>query len=196
MKKLPKEKRDKILIVCLGTTVVVAALWYAVISSQQNTLKTIGALRDSQQTKVQNAERLTSSLNEIEKRLQETSHRLQAVEKNMASGDMYSWVIANINRFKEGYNIEIPQYSREVIGDVGLLPKFPYRAAAFQLRGTALYRDFGRFIADFENKFPHMRVQNIEMEPAGQTPGAIDDPERLSFRVEIVALVNPNQPQP
>jgi Tfp pilus assembly protein PilO len=196
MKKLPKEKRDKIILVCMGTTVVVAGLWYAVISSQQKTLQTIGALRESQQTKVQSAERLVSSLNEIEKRRQETSERLQAVEKNMASGDMYSWVIANINRFKEGYNIDIPQYSREVIGDVGLLPKFPYRAASFQLRGTALYRDFGRFIADFENKFPHMRVQNIEMEPAAQIAGANTDPERLSFRLEIVALVNPNLPQP
>jgi hypothetical protein len=64
------------------------------------------------------------------------------------------------------------------------------------LRGTALYRDFGRFIADFENKFPHMRVQNIEMEPAAQIAGANTDPERLSFRLEIVALVNPNLPQP
>lgn len=196
MKKLPKEKRDRIILVCIGTTVVVAGLWYAVISSQRNTLKTIGALRDSQQTKVQNAERLVYSVNEIEQRLLATSQRLQVVEKSMASGDMFSWVVATINRFKEGYHVEIPQYSREVVGEVGLLPKFPYRAAAFQLRGTALYRDFGRFIADLENKFPYMRVQNIEIEPAGQAAGTTDDPERLSFRVEIVALVNPNLPQP
>ena len=196
MKKLPKEKRDKIILVCMGTTVVVAGLWYAVISSQQKTLKTMGALRDSEETKVQNAERLVSTVNAIEKRLLESSQRLQAVEKNMASGDMYSWVIANINRFKEGYNIEIPQYGRESIDDVGLLPKFPYRAAFFKLRGTALYRDFGRFIADLENKFPYMRVQNIEIEPVSQTAGANETPERLSFRMEIVALVNPNLPQP
>lgn len=198
MKKLPKEKRDKIILVCMGTTVVVAGLWYSVISYQQDTLKTIGALRDSQQTKVQNAERLVYSVAEIEKRMLETSHRLQAVEKCMASGDMYSWVIATINRFKEGYNIDIPQYSRETVGEVGLLPRFPYRAAAFQLRGTALYRDFGRFIADFENKFPYMRVQNLEIEPAGQAAANSGnaDPERLSFRMEIVALVNPNLPQP
>ena len=98
MKKLPKEKRDKIILVCMGTTMVVAGLWYAVISSQQQTLKTIGALRDSQQTKVQNAERLAYSVDEIEKRMLETSQRLQVVEKSMASGDMYSWVIATINR--------------------------------------------------------------------------------------------------
>lgn len=196
MKKLPKDKRDKIILIGMGTTVVVAGLWYSVIVAQQNTLKTIGALRETQQAKVENAERLARSVDEIEMRMRETSGRLQAVEKSMAAGDMYSWVIATINRFKEGYNVDIPQYSRETIEDVGLLPRFPYRAAKFQIRGTALYRDLGRFVADLENKFPYMRVQNLEIEPVGQAAGANDDPERLSFRVEIVALVNPNLPQP
>jgi hypothetical protein len=196
MKKLPKDKRDKIILIGMGTAVMVSGLWYSVITSQQNTLRTISNLRDTQQTKVQNAERLALSVDEIERRMQETSQRLQTVERGMASGDMYSWVIATINRFKEGYNVDIPQYSREVIGDVGLLPRFPYRAAAFQLRGTAPYRELGRFIADLENKYPYMRVQNLEIEPVGQAAGPNDDPERLAFRVEIVALVNPNLSQP
>jgi hypothetical protein len=109
---------------------------------------------------------------------------------------MYSWVIARINRFKQNHRVEIPQYSREVLCEVGLLPQFPYRAAMFQLRGTAYYHDFGRFVADLENKFPHMRVQNIELQPLSSTGGGAVDQELLSFRLEIVALVNPNVPQP
>lgn len=196
MKKLPKEKRDKIILVGIGTAVVVAGLWYAVITTQQNTLKTIADLRESQQTKVQNAERLVATVAEVERRLEAASLRLRAVEKEMAAGDMYSWVITTMNRFKDGYNIDIPQYSREVIGEVGVLPRFPYRAAVFQLRGTGYYHDFGRFIADFENRFPYMRVQNLELEPAGVVAGSNDDPERLAFRMEVVALVNPNLPTP
>lgn len=196
MKKLPKDKRDKIILIGMGTAVAVASLWMWVITSQHKTLDALDTLRNTQLAKVENAERIARTVSDIEKRMSEASGRLKVVEKDMASGDMYAWVIATINQFKEGYNVDIPQYSREVKCDVGLLPRFPYGAALFQLRGTALYRDLGRFIADLENKFPYMRVQNLEIEPVGQTAVAGEDPERLSFRMEIVALVNPNQTQP
>jgi len=61
------------------------------------------------------------------------------------------------------------------------------------LRGTAYYHDFGRFVADFENAFPYMRIQNIELDPASASAASPQqEPEKLSFRLEIVALVNPN----
>jgi hypothetical protein len=113
---------------------------------------------------------------------------------------MYSWVILTMNRFKEGHKVEIPHFSREVATEVGMFSKFPYRAVVFHLRGTAFYHDFGRFVADFENKFPYMRVQNIELEPffnpnsPESVSAANDDPEKLGFRMEIVSLVNPNSP--
>ena len=36
----------------------------------------------------------------------------------------------------------------------------------FNLRGTAYFQDLGAFLADFENEFPYLRVQNLELEPA------------------------------
>ena len=73
-----------------------------------------------------------------------------------------------------------------------MLPKFPYRAAAFNLRGTAFFHDFGAFVADFENTFPYMRIQNIELDPASTSAATSSDhSEKLSFRMEIVALVSP-----
>ena len=139
---------------------------------------------------------LVGTVATIEERLKEANKSLRAVEKGMASGDMYSWVISKIDRFKQNHKVAIPQYSREVLGEVGMLPKFPYRAAMFQLRGTARYRDFGKFVADFENQFPFMRVQNIDLQPASVVNGSNPELELLSFRMEIVALVNPNVPQP
>ncbi|MEY2409955.1 MAG: hypothetical protein QOF48_2625, partial [Verrucomicrobiota bacterium] len=84
---------------------------------------------------------------------------------------------------------------REVPSDVGLLAKFPYRAAVFHVRGTAFFHDFGRFVADFENTFPYMRIQNIDLEPSSSSLGDHTNPndkEKLSFKMEIVTLVNPN----
>ena len=106
------------------------------------------------------------------------------------------WIVT-INTFVNSFNethqahIDIPQFSREVSCDIGMYGKFPYRAASFILRGTAFYHDFGRFVSDFENTFPYMRIQNIELEPNPVTTSANpDDAERLQFKIEVVTPVN------
>lgn len=196
LKKLSKEKRDRIILVTLGTMTMLAALYFGVVSAQRHKLETIAKQMTDQEIKVRNGERLVQTVAQIEERLQKVRQKLQAVETNMASGDMYAWVISTFNRFKQNHGVEIPQYSREVVGDVGLLPRFPYKAATFQFRGTAYYHDFGKFVADLENRFPHMRVQNIELEPAGGGARDTKDAEKLSFRLEVVVLVNPHLTQP
>jgi hypothetical protein len=71
------------------------------------------------------------------------------------------------------------------MGDVDLIPNFPYKQVKFSLTGTAYYHDLGKFIADLENNFPHIRVVNLAI-------GSNGDSELLSFRVDIVALVKSN----
>jgi hypothetical protein len=55
--------------------------------------------------------------------------------------------------------------------------------------GTGYFHDIGKFIADLENKFPHMRVVNLAIDPSNAQGAGL---EKLSFRMEIVALVKPN----
>jgi hypothetical protein len=70
-----------------------------------------------------------------------------------------------------------------------LLPSFPYKQIRFAINGTAYYHDLGKFISDFENHFPHARVVNLVIEPMSN---ADNTNEKLSFRMEIIALVKPN----
>jgi hypothetical protein len=71
-----------------------------------------------------------------------------------------------------------------------MLPNFPYKQASITVLGTAHYHDLGRFVADFENQFPHIRLLNLSVEVApAPAPGQV---EMLSFKVEIVTLVKPN----
>jgi Tfp pilus assembly protein PilO len=195
MKNLPKEKRDRIILIVLGTAAITAGLYYGVISPQRKALAESSVKKIEQENKLSSAERLIGNTSQIEKNLEQAAAQLKAIETTMASGDMYSWVIQTINAFKENYEVDIPQFSREVAGEVGMFPKFPYRAATFHLRGTGRYRDFGRFVADFENSFPYMRIQNIELEPAAATAAnggaAPDTKEKIAFKMEIVALVKP-----
>jgi hypothetical protein len=57
------------------------------------------------------------------------------------------------------------------------------------VRGFANYHDFGRFLADFETQYPFMRVRTFSLS-AGALETAAS--EKLSFEMEIVALVKPN----
>lgn len=196
MKNLPKEKRERLILVTIGTLVIMVAIYYGVIGTQRTTLvQTLQRAKD-EQNRVNNGQRLAGSVAQLQKGIEASEAQLKAIEGNMASGDMYSWIILTINNFKEngGYHVEIPTFSREINGEVGMLTKFPYRAAIFSVRGSAHFHDFGRFVADLENAFPYIRLQNIELDPVSSTFGnASEDPEKLGFRMEIVTLVNPNR---
>jgi Tfp pilus assembly protein PilO len=195
MKNLPKEKRDRLILVFLGTCAVLAGLYFGLISFQRKSLEAMTKRRDAQETKLKDGQRLANSVPQIQKNLDEVVGQLRAIEATMPSGDMYSWIILTVNTFKENYKVEIPQFSREVPSEVGMFPKFPYRAAIFNLRGTAHFHDFGRFVADFENTFPFMRIQNIELDPSSDTAANLQtDEEKLAFKMEIVTLVNPVTP--
>src|SRR5437762_922001 len=100
MKKLSKEKRDHLILVAISTCVAVVALWYLVISTQQKAIQDIAKNTLEEQGKVANAQRLVSSTSEIQKSLETSQQELKTIENGLASGDMYSWIILTINRFR------------------------------------------------------------------------------------------------
>lgn len=189
MNKLTKEKRDQLILVGIGTLAVSFGLWYAVIRSQNLTVEVAVKKTQEVRDKIDKAEKALKTAATVETNLETATAQLKAIEQSMASGDMYSWVINTINQFIVSQKVTIPVFSREVIGEVGSLPKFPYKAATFILKGSAYYHDFGRFVSDFENAFPYIRVQNLELTPT--TTG--EEKEKLDAKFEIVALINPNE---
>jgi hypothetical protein len=106
----------------------------------------------------------------------------------MASGDFYSWTYDTVRTFKASYRLDIPEIGHPEVSDTDLLPDFPFKQAKFSINGTAYYHDLGKFIADLENKFPHIRVVNLVIQPV-QSSGGND--EKLSFKMDIIALVKP-----
>ena len=195
MRPLSKDKRDRLILVGLGGMALMAGLYFGLVSTSQSSLEQMARAQVEKELKLQGGQRLVSSMPEIQQHLDSTVADLKGLESNMASGDLYSWFIQTVNTFKDKdeYKVEIPQFSREVPGDVGMFPasRFPYKVATFHLRGSAHFHEFGRFVADFENSFPYMRIQNIELDPvsSGAASGQ-GEPEKLSFKMEVVVLVN------
>ena len=195
MNKLPKEKRDRIIAAAIATVIAIAGIWYGLIRPQQAKLQDSARTTIKAQEKVTNAKRRVEKEKPIQIELDAARQGLKAIEDEMASGDLYSWIIVTVNKFRAAHRVEIPQFSREQVREVNVIPGFPYKGATFTVKGTAYYHDLGKFIADFENTFPHVRLLNLEMEPiALPGPGAQSNPEeqeKLSFKMDIVTLIKP-----
>jgi hypothetical protein len=192
MSKLSKDKRDKIILVGIVTAAASAAIWLLVIKSQNETLKNARAEVIKSRDQLKRGQTTLTTQAQINESFERAAEKLKQRESSMAApNDMYSWLIQTLNSFRNGYRVDIPQFGRELPSEVGIFPKFPYRAALFNVKGSAYYHDFGKFLADFENAFPCIRVQNIELESAIDSGGNRDASEKLNFKMELLTLVRP-----
>lgn len=211
MNKLSKEKRDKLILVSLGTLVVCAVYWYFVISAQgASQLKYQQDIRDVQD-KIYKAELRIKRASLIETELAELKEKVAAVEAELMPIEQLNankWMLDKLNNFitnrphavKLTRLVQTPLTGKQFL----LLPKFAYAAAAYDADVQAFYHDFGKFLADFENHFSYLRLQDFTLWPiatpsaaTGRDTGVSDELpegdglEQLKATVRIVALYKP-----
>ena len=191
MNILPKdrEKRTQFTLVIICTLAVLGLIGFVLIRPQYNALSKIHKTERDAQAKLQTIRETVKKLGDTGTQLSVTASNLSRVEEDVASGDNYAWTYDTIRRFKATHRVDIPTIGQPSMGDVDVLPQFPYRQIKVNISGTAYYHDLGKFIADFENTFPHIRVVNLTVEPLNIT--GLGN-EKLSFRMDIVALAKPN----
>jgi hypothetical protein len=189
MRKISKEKQKQLALVVIATFAVLGIIGYVFIKGGYAKLQTLEQKKIAAGEKLDQMQKAAKRSKEVEKTYSETRDSLAEKEADMASGDLYSWMFTTLRRFQKGYKVELPQISPVVSGEVNLLPKFPYQQAMVTVGGSAHFHELGRFIADFENAFPYMRISNLSLDV---NPGsAPTDFEKLSFKMEIVTLVKP-----
>lgn len=196
--KLSKEKRDQFVLVCTTTLMLSSAIVFGLINTRKQQMAVAVKKLEGARTRVLNAERVLKRAEETEGELAAATGRLQTNEASMAlAADLYSWSIQLLDKAKSAHAVEIVDIARPKKGDVMLLPKFPYDAALFSVRGIGHFHDIGKFLADFENQFPYFRVQNLTLgvnAEAGQdvASGRLGK-EKLLFTMDVVALIKPNR---
>ena len=190
MKRLSKEKKNQLALVGMVTAIVMAGLWFGLISVQQNKAAKISRDCEAAEQKLALVRKSIQDSEQLAAQVAEVAAKLGKLEAGMATGDLYSWAINSLRQFKTPYKVEIPQFS-QIDGpkDTTMLAGFPYQQATLTIGGTAHFYDFGRFLADFENAFPYIRVQNLQLEPMSAM--ASNDAEKLTFRMDIITLVKP-----
>lgn len=190
--KLPKEKRNQLVLVILGTLVVLAGLGYGLVRSQYQNLTSLADKKVEAGRKLQRMDEFIKHSDRIQAELDDAKKIIADLEGGMAgASDAYAWLITTVRNFRIAYKVDPPQFGPNAVQtDVNLLPKFPYKQATLSVSGTAHYHDLGKFLADFENKFPHIRILNLDLQ---LNPGSgAAEREKLAFKMDIVALVKSN----
>lgn len=192
--KLTAEKKQYLALVGIVTIGILAALYFAVMSGQFEKIAALDKQIAEAAANVDKAKKAINKSNAILEELQQLTNILNEIETNNMpdQSDMYAWFVDNLRKFLVPYQnqISVPFRSREVIGEVGMFPTFPYKSATFSIRGEGTFHQFGRFLADLENKYQYFRVQRIVLTPIfSETTGSQG---KLQFEMDIVTLVKTN----
>ena len=191
LSKLPKEKLNRLILVILATLIAIAGLYFGLIRRQNENLVRLAQQKAAAAKKLQLIREAIHRADQIKAQLDEAKTALTGAESDIASGDLYAWVIDWLRQYKAPYKVEIPQFSQlGAPADVNLLPRFPYKQTTLTVAGTAHYHDLGRFLSDLENQFPHVRLLNLSLDVNAISPSA--ETETLTFKLDIVTLAKPN----
>ena len=206
MNKLSKDKRDKLILVCIAIVAVLGILYTFVLAAQKVELAKVETKITSVKGKLHKAEVLTRSAKIISTNLAEGTALITVREESMApQGQYYYWFLKLIDQFRKDEKLDtgfITDITQPEFVEAGLQPRFPYKAASFGLRLNGHYHQIGRFIASVENTFPYFRVEDIKITPpvSAATPGALgkqplvpaeNSEEKLIVELRIVTLIRP-----
>lgn len=202
MNKLSKEKRDKLALVCLGVGGLLAVLYFFVISNQRDTLAEIATKLETLDGKTVKADRLLKREADVRREMEERKGQLGELERGMAPpANFYLWFSRLIGPRLQTNSLTLLDLPQPSTNSPGVLPKMPYTAQVFDLAATGYYHDFGKFLADFENDFPYMRVELYRIDPdlgfrsggGNEGEASLSHTNQLKFRFRVFALQKPAQ---
>jgi Tfp pilus assembly protein PilO len=184
------QKRKQLIQLGIITLVVLLAIWFALIQPARKKLKGEFAKQADLQKQLDAKKQIFQRAEQIRPQLAVYSNELHAIEGQMVTGDTYLWIIKTLREFEIPDKLEFTRYDPPQLADSNLPKNSRYKAVTFSVNGLATYQEIGKFLARFENAYPHTRIQRLEMEPAG-IPAIYD--EKISFLMDIFVLVKPPQ---
>jgi Tfp pilus assembly protein PilO len=189
MKRLSPDKRNKLVLVIVATLAVIALVYFFLISPQKELNHKLATQAAADQAKLQQIKTSIKQANVTADKVAELMQQLSQAEEDTASGDLFAWTYDTIRQFKTNRHVDITSIGQPSPSEVEIIPNFPYKQIKFQIIGNGYFHDIGKFVADLENKFPHMRIVNLTIDSSAASEGS---GEKLTFRMEIAALIKPN----
>lgn len=204
MNKMSKDKRDKLILTILAIIGVLGVLYTFVIGAQNDALNSYMNGSNKGRDQLDKAQRLIRNAPIIEQNLATNRFKLQEMQVDMSPpGAEYYTFVKVLKEFETKMDMTLVAAvaTKADMVDPGLLPKFPYPATAISFTPSAHFHDIGRFIAEFENNYPYMRVAAIRLHPDTAVRGARRMPvageaeqsnEKLGGEIRLVNFIKPN----
>ena len=195
MNKLSKDKRDKLILTLIGVVGVIAVIYFFVLSDMKDERSLLSTKVTSTRDKIDKAERILKRQQHFNEEMAQLRGALNARQAHMPRpGEDHVWFLRIIEDRRGTYNLDISEIRNPEPWEPGILPNFPFRGVAFNVTLIGAYTDFGRFLADFENTYPFMRVQLMSVSPDMQlgAPGTGQLPQssgKLRFNFRVVSLI-------
>jgi Tfp pilus assembly protein PilO len=201
MNKLSKEKKDKLILTCIACVGVIAVLYFLVITDQKREIEQlngkIAQLKSKRDIAAKQVKRLPEMQAEVEKQKAILVQKQLDMQKPEAD---HVWFLHIMEKMREQYGLGLDEIKPPSPIDPGVLPKFPFRAVELRVSMLGDYTVFGRFLADFENRYPYLRVEIMSISPerggagtrtaeALSNPSAPKEPTQLRFNYRVIALV-------
>lgn len=195
MAKLTKEKRDQLILTGLMSSMVIVAVWMLLITPTRKSLATLAGEVETSASQLADAQRIVARAGQIDVEMKATGRFLASMEKDMVTGDPNLWIRSTLNEFYAAAprTMALPSIGSPNEREIGLLPNFPYKALVFRLSGSAYYHEIGKFIADFENRFPYVSVQAVDLKPDVTVGRFGPSSELLGYSFEIIVPVKPQE---
>ncbi len=185
-------RRKRMILTGLSFLGLLALIWFLLVSPSQVSLQETRVAIGLAKTEMANAQRAVNNKERVKIDLAAAVAKLKAVETGIAQGDVLRWVINTLLSFQEDYNIKFDLFEPAAGGAPKPLPGLPYEVSIFTVGGVAQFHDFGNFLANFENLFPHIGIQYIGLEPATELRSDPQARGKLNFRMELAIMIKPS----
>jgi hypothetical protein len=190
-KRSAASPRRNSIVLLLALAIAGGAVWFLLIDGSRATLKKRQQARSEMQAKLDTSRKQMNSAIRTKEAFAANQQQIEDIEDKMPVGDPYRWLVKAFAEFPGASRVAIANIEAPHVSESTIYPKVPYRAANFTISGTGFYENFGLFLAELENEFPHMRVRRLELSPAYPGTADSDEAEKLNFQVELLVLFKP-----
>jgi Tfp pilus assembly protein PilO len=184
--KLPKQKLQKIVLVCIvSLAAVIGVIEFYVLrnwSALADARASIAKLNDQ----IQQAQRKARDAKQDVAYRAQVKSFVETQQATMISGDPFAWVVREISLFAEQHPVEMGALHPGNKVESGGNSRSPIYTTHLEFSGS--YDQIGEFVRDLENRFPTAEIQTLLVS------GSSDDKSDHSASLDIALRVQTAEP--
>ena len=184
--KLPKDKLQKVVLICVLTLIAVVGVVQFYVLQNWNELTEARAGIEKLNDQIRQAERKARTAQQDVANRAETKAFVEAQWAGMVSGDPFAWVVREISLFAEQQPVRIGGLHPGGKAESDGRTKSPIYRTRLEFSGT--YDQMGTFVRDLENRFPTSEIESLSV------AGSADDKGEHTGTLTIALRMQPPEP--